>query len=289
MPPSEYVGRFLGTNAGKRVTEAGTNSLSLGTAVKWSTLSERVQGLLNEAHLVGTRMEEYCLSVSSMEGPAMRAIRAKMEATPWKEEWDNKRTMFAYGEEMSTDPLEAQFLKAMVAMQRPKRVLEVGMFVGYGAAGMLEGCDHTHVVSLEIDPYLKTWVGDCLAAFPDVAKRHTVVKGPALESLEKLSPAEPFDLVFVDANKSEYKGYVEALLRRNLLTPHAMIMADNTLYCGYPYTPAAFDSQPKRRAFGEAIREFNLWVAAHPELEQVVLPLRDGVSMVAYRPQKAKL
>merc|ERR550539_1446753 len=105
--------------------------------------------------------------------------------------------MFAYGKEMACDPLEAQFLKALSAMKRPRRVLEVGMFTGYGAAALLEGSPNSEVVSLEIDPYLKTWVGDCLAPFPDVARRHTVVPGPAPETMQRLDARAPFDLVFV--------------------------------------------------------------------------------------------
>merc|ERR1712193_340771 len=70
-------------------------------------------------------MDAYCVSMSNAEGPAMKAVREKMLATPWAEEWENKRTMFSYGEEMSTDPLEAMMLKQFVHMGKPKRILEV--------------------------------------------------------------------------------------------------------------------------------------------------------------------
>lgn len=216
----------------------------------------------------------------------MRAIREKMMKTPWQKEWDTGRTLFAYGEEMSTDALEAQFLKALSSMKRPRRALEIGMFTGYGAVAVLEGCEHTEVVSLEIDPYLKSWVADCLTGFPDIARRHRVVTGPALDTLKQLNPAEKFDLVFVDANKAEYRRYVEFLIANGLLAEHATIVADNTLYCGMPFTSRLFDSQPKRRAYGDAIREFNRWVADHDCLEQVILPLRDGVSLISYKPNK---
>jgi len=291
MSSNQYVGRFEGTNAlerrgGQSDPKASSN---LETAVRWSTLSERLNGLLREAHTINAGMEDYCQGMSTMEGPAMRAIRDKMLQTPWKEEWCAGRTLFAYGEEMSTDPLEAQFLKALSSMKRPNRVLEIGMFTGYGAVAVLEGCEHAEVVSLEIDPYLKSWVADCLTRFPNVGKRHRVVTGPALDTLEQLDPSEKFDLVFVDANKAEYRRYVELLTSRNLLAENASIVADNTLYCGMPFTPPAYDSQPKRRGFGDAIRDFNGWVASHDCLEQVVLPLRDGVSMISYHPRRAKL
>merc|ERR1719236_19928 len=99
----------------------------------------------------------------------MRAVRAKMLNTSWLQEWEQKRTMFSYGEEMSTDPLEAMLLKQLVFMSAPRRVLEIGMFVGYGSVAMLEGSPAARVVSLEIDPYLKGWLASCLESFPDLA------------------------------------------------------------------------------------------------------------------------
>merc|ERR1719310_1721192 len=91
-------------------------------------------------------------------------------------------------------------------------------------------------------------------------------------------------MVFVDANKSEYLRYVELLLERDLLSEGATIVCDNVLYNGYPSLPSHFDAQPARRAFGNDIREFNRWVCEHPELEQVVLPIRDGVSILRKKP-----
>mmetsp|Transcript_77561 Transcript_77561/g.215527 ORF Transcript_77561/g.215527 Transcript_77561/m.215527 type:complete len:583 (+) Transcript_77561:67-1815(+) len=286
-----YVGRFDGSEAkhaspamaaaamGSGSTESDPTSLP--TSTKWSVLSSRVEGIVAELSEVVGKQDAYCVSQSRAEGPAMRAVREKMLATPWGEEWTNKRTMFSYGEEMSTDPLEAMLLKELAFLGKPRRILEIGMFVGYGSVAMLEGWPTAEVVSLEIDPYLKTWLAECLSAFPDLAARHEVVLGPALDSLPTLSGQ--FDMVFVDANKAEYKRYVEVILERGLLSPTGMIVCDNILYNGYPYTHKHFDAQPQRRDFGDAIREFNQWVCDNPDLEQVVLPIRDGVSLIRRR------
>jgi D-hexose-6-phosphate mutarotase len=293
MPEAAYIGRFDGTNskhASPAMAAAGAGAsaskgedvTNLPTSTKWSVLSSRIEGLAMEMCQVVGGMDAYCVSMSNAEGPAMKAVREKMLATNWAEEWENKRTMFSYGEEMSTDPLEAMMLKQFVHMQQPKRILEVGMFVGFGATAMMEGSPTAKVVSLEIDPYLKKWLSDCLEKFPDLLKRHEVMVGPALESLPKLTGQ--FDMVFVDANKSEYKRYVELMLEKDLIAPGGTIFCDNILYNGYPYLNSHFDSQPARRAFGNDIREFNQWVCDHPELEQVVLPIRDGVSIVRKKP-----
>mmetsp|Transcript_51631 Transcript_51631/g.165287 ORF Transcript_51631/g.165287 Transcript_51631/m.165287 type:complete len:556 (-) Transcript_51631:300-1967(-) len=263
---------------------AAVDPSSLPTSTKWSVLSSRVEGLVAELSEVVGKQDAYCVSQSRAEGPAMRAVREKMLATPWGEEWTAKRTMFSYGEEMSTDPLEAMLLKQLVHLAKPRRVLEIGMFVGYGSVAMLEGWPTAHVVSLEIDPYLKDWLASCLAGLPAIADRHEVVVGPALDSLPKLHGQ--FDLVFVDANKAEYKRYVELILEHGLLAPAGMIVCDNVLYNGYPYAHSHFDAQPARRHFGDAIREFNQWVCDHPQLEQVVLPVRDGVSLIRRRTEE---
>merc|ERR1712190_45667 len=161
-----------------------------------------------------------------------------------------------------------------------RRVLEIGMFTGYGAAAIVEALPSDgECVSLDIDPFLKDWVGEVMGKFPQ-GKKHSVIVGPALDSMAKLPAAKKFDFVFVDANKSEYKRYIEVLLERNLLADDAIIAVDNTLYCGLPFMPAGYDTQPKRRGFGEDIREFNYWLANHPQLMTVMLPIRDGVTLV---------
>merc|ERR1719393_377715 len=286
---SAYCGRFDGSEskhaspamaAAANGGSAEEDPSSLPTSTKWSVLSSRVEGLVAELSQVVGKVDAYCVSQSKCEGPAMRAVREKMLRTPWGEEWDQKRTMFSYGEEMSTDPLEAMLLKQLVFMAAPRRVLEIGMFVGYGSVAMLEGSPAARVVSLEIDPYLKTWLSSCLSSYPEMAERHEVVIGPALDSLPHLTGE--FDMVFVDANKAEYRRYVEIILERKLLSATGVIVCDNILYNGYPYMNNHFDAQPARRGFGDAIREFNQWVCDHPELEQIVLPVRDGMSIIRH-------
>jgi caffeoyl-CoA O-methyltransferase len=281
---AQYVGRFDGTektSATDQQEEALAAEGTRGrTASRWSILSERIEGLAKEMYMVVGSLDPYVRDHSTAEGPAMKAIREKMDSTDWAGLAESKQTMFSYGAEMSTDPVEAQFVKMMTYMKRPKRVLEVGMFTGYGSMSIAEALPSDgKVTSLDIDPFLKTWVEDVSKNFPEGAK-HEIVVGPALDSLKVLDASVKYDLVFIDANKAEYKGYLECLLERELLADDAMILADNTLYVGYPYLSDTYDTQPARRGFGDAVREFNEWVRDHPKLEQVILPIRDGVSMI---------
>lgn len=285
---TEYTGRFDGSQAkhaspamaaaSQAQTGGDADPTGLPTSTKWSVLSSRVEGLVAELSQVVGKQDAYCVSQSTGEGPAMKAVREKMLATPWGKEWDAKRTMFSYGEEMSTDPLEAMMLKQLTFMNRPRRILEIGMFVGYGSTAMLEGWPSARVVSLEIDPYLPGWLSSCLEKFPEITCRHEIMVGAALDSLPKLTGQ--FDMVFIDANKAEYKRYLEILLEKNLISPTGVVVCDNILYNGYPYVHSHFDAQPARRGFGDALKVFNQWIADHPGLEQVVLPIRDGVSLI---------
>jgi caffeoyl-CoA O-methyltransferase len=100
--------------------------------------------------------------------------------------------------------------------------------------------------------------------------------GPALETLSKLAAAqESFDFVFIDADKQEYVQYFHLLLDSSLLAPHGFICVDNTLLQGQPYLP-----QSERTQNGEAIAEFNRVVKNDSRVEQVLLPVRDGLTII---------
>lgn len=285
----DYQGRFKGTEKATGIGAEKTANLiavdaAMGkTAAKWSLHSERIEGLAKELFCMISGLDPYIASISTAEGPIMKAIREKMETTDFDDLWEKKKTMFAYGPELSTDPVEAQTIKMFTFMKGARRVLEIGMFCGYGAAAIVEALPSGgQCVSLDIDPFLKGWVEETVMKFPE-GNKLKIVTGPAIDSMLKLPETDKFDLVFIDANKSEYKRYLEILLERNLLSPDAVIIADNTLYNGLPYLPPDFDTQPKRRGFGEDIKEFNAWVAKHPKLMQVMLPIRDGVSVIRQR------
>lgn len=283
-----YTGRFDGTekldaNASGTLERNALEATAGKSAARWSIHSERIEGVAKELFCLIGGMDAYVTSVSNAEGPIMQAIREKMASTNWEELHQQGKTMFSYGPEMSTDPTEAQTIKMFTFMKGAKRVLEIGMFTGYGAAAIVEALPSDGVcVSLDIDPFLKGWVGEVMSMFPE-GKKHAVIVGPALDSMAKLPAGKKFDFVFVDANKSEYKRYIEVLLERDLLTDDAIIAVDNTLYCGLPYMPAQYDTQPKRRGFGEDIKEFNNWLVNHPQLMTVMLPIRDGVTLVRKR------
>ncbi len=107
-------------------------------------------------------------------------------------------------------------------------------------------------------------------------KKIKVKVAPALETLEGLAAAqESFDLIFIDADKKEYIDYFKLILDGKLLATGGLILVDNTLLQGQPYL-----EPHQRSANGEAIAQFNRFVADDPRVEQVLLPLRDGLTII---------
>jgi caffeoyl-CoA O-methyltransferase len=154
-------------------------------------------------------------------------------------------------------------------------VLDVGMFTGYSALAMAEALpDGGRVVACEIDADVAEFAARCFRASA-CGDRIDVRVGPASETLAELAAdGEPFDLVFIDADKGGYPGYLGAVLDHGLLAPHGLICVDNTLMQGQPWTS---DRPPPN---GAAIAAFNEAVTADPRVEQVIIPLRDGVTLI---------
>jgi caffeoyl-CoA O-methyltransferase len=191
-------------------------------------------------------------------------------------DWDSRTVVSGSGpleQEMLSGHVEGQALKFLVHMTGARRVLEVGMFTGYSALAMAEALpDGGEVVACEVDAFVADFARECFDASP-VGNRITIEVGPAIETLRSISGT--FDLVFIDADKTGYLDYYRHLLDSDLLAPRAVIAVDNTLLQGTPYADPAY-----RTANGDAVDEFNTFVTEDPRVEQVLLPLRDGVTLI---------
>ncbi|AFM14976.1 putative O-methyltransferase [Mycolicibacterium chubuense NBB4] len=184
-------------------------------------------------------------------------------------------------QEMLSGHVEGQLLKFLVRMSSAVRVLEIGMFTGYSALAMAEALpEHGRVVACEID---STTAELARTAFDHsgVGHRIHVEMGPALETLRRLDASAradagaAFDFVFIDADKGGYRDYLDLLLDSALLRPGAIIAVDNTLMQGQPYVAGASLSSN-----GAAIAAFNRALAEDPRTEQVLIPLRDGLTLI---------
>ncbi len=152
---------------------------------------------------------------------------------------------------------------------RPARCLEIGTAIGYGTLCLLRGADQGSVVSIDPDGARLAEARDFLTR-AGVADRVQLLEGPALQILPTL--AAPFDLVYIDALKTEYRRYLDLALP--LLEVGGLVVVDNLLWKGTIAEPEEVET-PEARAIGQ----FNVYLMSHPQLRALVLPLGDGVGL----------
>ena len=179
---------------------------------------------------------------------------------------------------MCSGHLQGRLLKMLVQMINPLSVLELGTYSGYSAQCLAEGLlrDGAHVDTIEIDDELEDFIREHLAQSP-VVERITLHIGDAVEVLKRLD--RKFDLIYIDANKRDYLAYYDLAMEH--LVDGGYIIADNTLWDGKVADPACHDAQTL------GIRAFNDRVAADPRVERVILPLRDGLTLISKLPSVA--
>ncbi len=174
--------------------------------------------------------------------------------------------------QMLSGVLVGRLLETLVHVMAPRRVLEIGTYSGGSAlwmAGALD--DDAHLVTCEVDPEHAAFARRHIAA-AGLQDRVQVREGPALDTLATLDG--PFDLVFVDADKTGYPDYIEAVLPK--LAPRGVIVADNTLRGGRVLDPPADDPGT------QAIAQLNARLAADPRVVATLLTVRDGVTLIRH-------
>lgn len=169
---------------------------------------------------------------------------------------------------MCTDHTQGRLLVMLTRMIRPERVLELGTFSGYSALCFAEGMDgRGHIDTVEVDDEFTDELRELFEGHP--IELHV---GDAEALLPSLLAANSYDLVFIDANKRRYVQYYETILPA--LHSGAYILADNTLWSDKVLYPEAHDPQT------DGIRAFNDLVATDPRVEKVILPVRDGLTII---------
>ncbi len=173
---------------------------------------------------------------------------------------------------MASGHLQGRLLKMLVQMIRPKQALEIGTYSGYSALCLAEGLPeggmlHTVEINDEQEEFTRPWLEQ--SPYADKIKFYI---GDALELVPQLGVT--FDLAFIDADKRLYLDYYEMVLP--LLAPGGYIIADNTLWDGHVLEehPNPHDLQTIR------IKAFNDFVAQDTRVEKVILPLRDGLTLI---------
>jgi predicted O-methyltransferase YrrM len=175
------------------------------------------------------------------------------------------------GPEMQIGRVEGTFLKLLVRLSGARHALEIGMFTGYSGLMIAAGLpDDGELTTCDVDPKVEAVARRYFARSP-YGHKITIRMGPALETIRTLSP--PIDFVFLDADKENYPNYYDAVLP--LLSPGALIVADNVLWSGKVLDP--------REKSDRAIAAFNDRVMGDSRVEKVMLTVRDGMTLVRKR------
>lgn len=203
-------------------------------------------------------IEEYILSHSDDEGELLAALNRDANVNLLRPR-------------MLSGHLQGRILKMFCRMLAPKRVLEVGTYTAYATLCMAEGmAPDGRIHTIEINDEMEDFINKYLDRSPHKEKI-TVHFGDALEVIPKLGGE--FDLVFIDADKRLYSEYYDLVFP--MVRPGGLILADNTLWDGHVVeVPHSADKQTL------GIMAFNDKIKRDDRVEKVILPLRDGLTMI---------
>lgn len=206
------------------------------------------------------RLEEYILQHTTPESPLRKRL--------WREA--HVRLLRA---RMLSGHLQGNFLQMLCRLKGAKYVLELGTYTGYAAHCLAEALgEGGEVHTIESDDEMEDFIRSFIDEAPYKERIHLHL-GNALTLLPSLLQRYSFDLVYIDANKREYLEYYELILPH--LPSGALILADNTLWDGKVIEePTPTDAQT------QSILRFNDYVQRDPRVENLILPLRDGLSLI---------
>lgn len=206
------------------------------------------------------RIEDYCARHSAVAVPLLRELERYTHA-------------HCKLPQMLIGPYEGALLVLLVRLSGARRILEIGTFTGYSALSMAAALPpNGRLLSCEINPEHAA-IARRFFRRSRHGRKIRLRLGPALDSLKHLPRAAKFDFVFIDADKENYVNYFEAVLPR--LKSGGLIVADNVLWSGRALAP--------KDKTDRAVARFNRHVRGDKRVEVVMLPVRDGVSLVRKR------
>jgi predicted O-methyltransferase YrrM len=169
-----------------------------------------------------------------------------------------------------------QFLR----IQRPEAILELGTAIGYSAIRMAEALPNARIVTIErIEKRIEEAKENFVKS--GFSNRITLIESDALEAFEHVTEHGPFDLIFVDAAKGQYRRFFE--LYEPLLSKDGIIITDNVLFKGLVAENLADITPRRKRGLIKRIQNFNQWLLSHPNYDTVILPIGDGIAISKHR------
>lgn len=203
-----------------------------------------------------SKILEYCIEYSQRESELLRQLRRETHL----------KTMQPH---MISGPLQGQLLTMLVRMIKPKNVLEVGTFTGYASICLANGLGADGMLyTIEIDPELE-YFHKKFFPMSKVANHIKTYLGDSNDLIPKMKVK--FDFAFIDAGKKDYMSQYAIVLEK--MNTGGIILADNVLWKG----KVAYEEKDK---ITKIIDDFNHMVVNDPRVENVILPIRDGINLI---------
>jgi NAD(P)-dependent dehydrogenase (short-subunit alcohol dehydrogenase family)/predicted O-methyltransferase YrrM len=241
---------------------------------------EEKEALIDAALDLAAHLDDY-LTVSTT--PATKELNNMIDAT-MEQDWDalhaSGQTKFKYTSNFCAGTFEAQFVSTLCQLVQAKEVLEIGMFTGTTAGAIAQALPaNGRVTTCEIDPFLKTHAEKQFKQ-AGLADKIEVALGSAHDTIPMLAKqGRVYDLIFLDAEKVGYLAYFQAVMDLGLLAPTGAFVVDNTLFKGHVYRKKGEDEE-----MTSALKHFNETVKNDQRVSVILLPIRDGVSIITHKP-----
>ncbi|BFZ54630.1 hypothetical protein PYCC9005_001667 [Savitreella phatthalungensis] len=243
-----------------------------------TTSSSEKDEFIAAALKIAARLDDYLTETTT---PASSGLTSMIDST-MAQDWDalhaEGKTKYHYTSNFCAGTFEAQFVATLCRLVQAKEVLEIGMFTGTTAAAMAQAIpDDGLVTTCEIEPWLASFAQSHFDRV-GVSGKVKVELGSAHETLPRLArEGKVFDLIFLDAEKTGYSAYYDAVMEHGLLAPSGAFIVDNTLFKGHVFTDHESDDNTT------ALKQFNLKIKNDDRVDQIILPVRDGVSVITHR------
>mmetsp|Transcript_32189 Transcript_32189/g.42442 ORF Transcript_32189/g.42442 Transcript_32189/m.42442 type:complete len:786 (-) Transcript_32189:326-2683(-) len=263
------------------IAAAGGDAEKVATPnpLKLDTLPKDQQHRLNR--VFDTVMEDYAEKYSSEEPTHLNAIR---KATA---------TAMPYAAHMVSGHLQGRILTMLTKLTGAKNVLEIGTFTGYSALCFAEALPEDGVVTtIEIDEKVADIAEDNFKTHEESWKKIDLRRGRALDILDQLIQEKTqYDIIFIDGDKKKYSEYYDIIFKKGLLKKTGIVLADNVLYKGGVIefdedsaVELSTDKKEKRQQkIAQSLHSFNQHVKEDTETEQVILPIRDGLTVIRWK------
>ncbi|NCU17496.1 O-methyltransferase [Pallidibacillus pasinlerensis] len=171
------------------------------------------------------------------------------------------------------DPYSMETVLQLLRIYQPKSILEIGTAIGYSALRMTHATG-SKIVTIERDEQ-RYEQAELNIQKANMEENVVLLKGDALELLDEVSTYGPFDCLFIDAAKGQYKRFFENFTP--LLAERSLIITDNVLFKGYVYQ---HETENKRlQKLGQKIDHFNDWLLNQPDYHTIILPVGDGIAV----------